>query len=314
MITPLVSIIIPTYNRAQLICFTLDSILNQTYTNWECIVVDDGSNDTTEKLLETYCKKDNRFKYFKRPHNRPKGANACRNFGFELCKGEYINWFDSDDLMFPLKLSLQVEQLINGESEYVFTVCQTLVYDEKTKKNIGLRKERIISNDFFNDFITNDIKWLTQAPLIKKNFLIENKIFFDESLHQSQERDYFVKVLAKVKCYLINEKPMVLFRKHDESISGSPMTAIKNQSNFLVNFKILMDYRNRLTEKSILYLQKSLKSNLKISIKNNHHNLSKQIYKSLNDKRVGLNYVEKSKISLGFLLLKYLRVGEILFK
>ena len=96
---PIVSIIIPTYNRAHLISETLDSILTQTYTHWECIVVDDGSDDSTAELLAGYCKKDARFQYHQRPNDRPKGANACRNYGFELCKGEYINWFDSDDLM-----------------------------------------------------------------------------------------------------------------------------------------------------------------------------------------------------------------------
>ena len=63
MHTPLVSIIIPAYNRAHLIGETLDSVLAQTYINWECIVIDDGSNDNTSELLAEYCKKDNRFQY-----------------------------------------------------------------------------------------------------------------------------------------------------------------------------------------------------------------------------------------------------------
>ncbi len=86
MQTPLVSIIIiiiiPTYNRAHLIGETLDSILAQTYTNWECIVVDDGSTDETDSLLAAYCAKDKRFQYQHRLSDRPKGANACRNYRF----------------------------------------------------------------------------------------------------------------------------------------------------------------------------------------------------------------------------------------
>ena len=65
--TPLISIIIPTYNRAHLIGETLDSILVQTYPNWECIVVDDGSTDTTADVMREYIKKDNRFQYHQRP-------------------------------------------------------------------------------------------------------------------------------------------------------------------------------------------------------------------------------------------------------
>ena len=89
---PLVSIIIPTYNRAHLIGETLGSVLAQTYQNWECIVVDDGSTDNTEAVLATFTAKDSRFQYDQRPKDRLAGGNAARNYGFELSKGEYINW------------------------------------------------------------------------------------------------------------------------------------------------------------------------------------------------------------------------------
>ncbi|MCM2302197.1 MAG: glycosyltransferase, partial [Flavobacteriaceae bacterium] len=91
---PLVSIIIPTFNRAHLIGETLDSILAQTYTNWECIVVDDGSSDNTHIVVGQYVAKDSRIKYVHRPEHMLKGPSSCRNYGFELSKGEYINWFD----------------------------------------------------------------------------------------------------------------------------------------------------------------------------------------------------------------------------
>ena len=72
----LISIIIPTYNRAHLISETLDSILAQTYLNWECIVVDDGSTDTTADVMREYIKKNSRFQYHQRPDNRKKGPNS----------------------------------------------------------------------------------------------------------------------------------------------------------------------------------------------------------------------------------------------
>ena len=83
MNNPLVSIIIPTYNRAHFIGETLESVLAQTYHNWECIVIDDGSTDYTDELMEFYCEKDSRIQYYHRPSHKPKGANACRNYGFE---------------------------------------------------------------------------------------------------------------------------------------------------------------------------------------------------------------------------------------
>jgi len=117
MSEPLVSIIIPTYNRAHLIGETLDSVLAQTYTHWECIVVDDGSSDSTSEILETYCKQDSRFQYHHRPIDKPKGANACRNYGFELSKGEYINWLDSDDLVSHNKIEEQLKILLQEHGE-----------------------------------------------------------------------------------------------------------------------------------------------------------------------------------------------------
>ena len=78
MSQPLVSIIIPTYNRAHLISETLRSIKLQTYQNWECIIIDDGSTDNSAEVIAEFCAQDNRSQFFKRPQNQPKGANTCR--------------------------------------------------------------------------------------------------------------------------------------------------------------------------------------------------------------------------------------------
>ena len=101
MTNGLVSIIIPTYNRAHFLGDTLNSVISQTYTNWQCLVIDDGSSDDTENIVTGFCKKDQRIQFYKRPESILKGANSCRNYGFELSSGEYVNWFDSDDIMLP---------------------------------------------------------------------------------------------------------------------------------------------------------------------------------------------------------------------
>src|SRR5690554_6036808 len=92
---PLVSIIIPVFNRANLIGETLDSVLTQCYSNWECIVIDDGSTDHTIEIINGFCIKDYRFKLFIR-NREPKGAPTCRNIGLSIANGQYINFFDSD--------------------------------------------------------------------------------------------------------------------------------------------------------------------------------------------------------------------------
>lgn len=310
--TALVSIIIPTYNRAHLIGETLDSVLAQTYTNWECIVVDDGSEDNTDDVVTAYVKNDARFQYHQRPKDRPKGANACRNYGFELSKGKYINWFDSDDLMLPNKLMLQVDQLMT--SDLVMSVCQTTVFENHKKNILGLRNEKIHSKDFFNDFVTNDIKWLTQAPIIKRDFIIEKSIVFDEQLMQSQERDFFIKILNVIDDYLVCEEALVLFRKHGESISYGKVKEVHLQSNFRVNFNIIHNYHNRLTLKSVERLKKALKQCLLLSYRNGYHKLTEQLLKQILKNSIYFTFNEKTRLMVGFISLKIFKRGEFFFE
>ena len=128
---PLVSIIIPTYNRAHLINETLDSIIAQTYIYWECIVVDDGSTDNSEAVIAAFEEKDKRIQYHKRPKTYLPGGNGARNFGFEESKGKYIQWFDSDDIMHKDKLAIKVSKLQNENTDCC--ISQTSAF----KSNLG---------------------------------------------------------------------------------------------------------------------------------------------------------------------------------
>ena len=96
---PLVSIIIPTFNSKLFLEETLGSVLSQTHSYWECIIVDDGSTDATKTIATQYQEKDNRFRNYNRPENLPKGPSSARNFGLEKAKGDYVVFLDSDDLL-----------------------------------------------------------------------------------------------------------------------------------------------------------------------------------------------------------------------
>ena len=104
----MISIILPTYNREVYLVDALNSIIGQTYKDWECIVVDDGSTDHTHKIMDFYTERDKRIKYYKLPQNY--GIAVARNFGIQVSKGEYIAVMDSDDVMMKdrLKKSLKV--------------------------------------------------------------------------------------------------------------------------------------------------------------------------------------------------------------
>lgn len=245
--TPLVSIIIPTYNRAHLIGETLNSILAQTYTHWECIVVDDGSTDNTVEVLSRYLEQDVRFQYHHRPKDRPKGANACRNFGFDQSKGDYINWFDSDDLMAFNKLEVQLNAMKqNPDSPYC--ICQTEWIDKNSNTSLGLRAKAISSNNRFEDYILHKIFWSILAPLWRREFIVSNQLCFDEVLYQSQEYDFHIKALAVDSKYIVLNDVLAFMYKHDDNLSNNIFSSdLKIESNVSVKLYVLKTYSTKLS-------------------------------------------------------------------
>ncbi len=216
---PLVSIIIPTYNRAHLIGETLDSVLAQTYQNWECIVVDDGSSDNTDEVLATYVQKDARFKYYHRPEDHLPGGNGARNYGFKISQGEYVNWFDSDDLMVPEKIEMQLKDLNLLCSDISISQCSK--FSNITSDINGLMSNEIYSEDILVDFIKREIKFFTPAVVIKKEFLKKHTLFFDEELKAAQEWEFFSRLLFFNPNISHISKPLTLVRAHEGSMSES---------------------------------------------------------------------------------------------
>ncbi len=116
---PLVSIIVPCYNFAHFIGETLDSLLAQSYQNWECIIVDDGSKDNSREVCAAYVAKDNRFIYH---YQDNLGLPGARNTGIRISKGEYLQFLDSDDLLEVDKIRLQVAHFLeNPKADFVYS-------------------------------------------------------------------------------------------------------------------------------------------------------------------------------------------------
>ena len=229
----LVSIIIPVFNRAELIEGTLKSISNQTYKYWECIVVDDGSIDGTKAIIEKFIEKDNRIKLFKRPENRLKGANACRNYGYEMSKGDYIQWFDSDDIMHPEKIELQIKQLLNNKAD--FCVCTGIEFINDIK-NTRSQWDKIHDATPIVSHITGKISLHTNGPLFKSTFL-QGKKMFNESLQRKQEWEFYTRLLFQSTNYVPLYSTLYYFRIHEKSINGldSPKTLYSRiKANLLV--------------------------------------------------------------------------------
>lgn len=305
----LVSIIIPAFNRSELIGKTLDSIIAQTYTNWECIVVDDGSTDETYPLLKTFSKKDSRIKIYKRPADRPKGANACRNYGFELSKGDNINWFDSDDLMHPRKLELQINALEKQQSS--LCVCQTKVFETSIENDLGLRHPRLISDNFWEDYLMFKILWLTQAPMWKREFLLKMNHLFDEELQAAQEWEFHLRALSKLKTYTTIDEPLVYLRLHQDSISKGNREEVL-WHYFLARYKIYKRFNSKLSSKSIHFLQRYFLNTYKEALRNSQMILGWRILKEYIFHANQLSMISRLRLSLGYLSFRIFKRGDIL--
>lgn len=268
---PLISIIIPLYNRGLLIKETLDSVCQQKYSNWECIIIDDGSTDNGPRIVQEFCKKDSRFHFYNRPTQRVKGAAACRNFGLEQAGGELIQFLDSDDLLAANKLSAQLKKY-NENSRDLLT-CKwggfTKISDLKSRFKYNYQSYRDFKkgirllNTFglFNEYFPVHV-YLTPVRLIK----LAGQ--WNEQLNNNDDAEYFTRVILKANRIIFTPGARVYYRYNsedklsdidtDDKVKSYKLSIqliareIKENSRFNYNF-----YVNR--AKNNLY--KSIKSN-----------------------------------------------------
>tara|TARA_R110002020_G_scaffold188328_3_gene387056 strand:+ start:666 stop:1622 length:957 start_codon:yes stop_codon:yes gene_type:complete len=211
---PNVSIIIPTYNRAHLIRETLDSVWGQLYKNWECIIVDDGSTDSTSEIVKPYLE-DLRFKYYERPLNRHKGANACRNYGIEISKGEFLQFLDSDDILSPDKIKHQIELIINnGDADLVF--CQWKRFQNDIEESQSIVPSDFYTNynsgiDFLESLGENNSFMCSHSYLMNKNILNKSG-YWNEYLESNQDGEFFFRVLINSKKIIFCPDVTVFYR------------------------------------------------------------------------------------------------------
>jgi glycosyltransferase involved in cell wall biosynthesis len=213
----LVSIVIPTFNRALLIGETLDSILSQTYSNWECIIVDDGSTDNTEIIILDYIQKDSRFRFYKRTFGILKGPSSCRNIGLNAANGEFVMFLDSDDLLieFCIEDRLKAFKCNVGLDFIVFEmVIFSRDLPQIERKELIERK----NENWLNNFMTLGGSWQVTSPLYRTSFVKKIAGFAEEiSIFEDFEIAVNIlfhsnkyKVFANVDCLYRNEESYLL--------------------------------------------------------------------------------------------------------
>ncbi|EPR74767.1 glycosyltransferase [Winogradskyella psychrotolerans RS-3] len=211
----LVSIIIPTYNRISFLLKAVESCINQVYNNVEIIIIDDGSTDGTEEIVSALLKTDWKLHNIQYYRQTNAGASAARNYGLRLAKGEFIQFLDSDDLLFENKLENQIQFIKSNNLEG----CSCYGYmgeDLEKPKDLEVIGKPFDSINQLIDKLCNGVHVMqTSAPLWTKHMLLKSK-GWDEHLGFGDDLEYHIRVLLKTKRFKFLEEHLFFLRVHQQ--------------------------------------------------------------------------------------------------
>lgn len=205
---PLISVIVPCYNVEAFVFKALDSVFTQTYTNWECILIDDGSTDNTKNVTKEWVEKDTRFKYH---YQENQGLSGARNSGLKLASGEFVFFFDSDDLLDTYSLS-DLFSLMETDIDIVFG--KNAITEGQNKNIVDYMKHNPQSLIKHTNQSKSLLKLVIEEPLIcvawnrlyRKSFLDQNNLTFKKGILHEDEL-WFFQTLFHANAIVLNEKP-----------------------------------------------------------------------------------------------------------
>lgn len=275
MSNPEISVIIPTYNRKKVLQKAVLSVKNQTFKNWELLIVDDLSTDKTKVLINNKYKNCENIHFIERSQSRKKGANACRNIGIENAKGEFIAFLDSDDKWKPdhLKNCLQFaknKKQFHGSYSNKIVKLGNLLYESLSRK----KRE----NESYFEFLLGNGHAQTSTYFLKRN--AAEHVRFNEELQRHQDYDFFVRFGEKFEWYF-NPSNQVVFsqdlqKNYSKMNFNSYILVYDKYKDLIINPEIKTKYLKKMYLQSVIsgsligksYFEKELK---KI---NYFHNLS----------------------------------------
>jgi len=213
MLTPKVSVVIPTYNHARYLPYALDSVIKQSHANLEVIVIDDGSTDGTFKVVKPYRSKIN---YIYKANG---GTPSALNLGLSVATGKYICWLSADDALLEDKVSKQV-RVMESDPSLGFSYTSFIVIDANGTKQYDVNsayypnKQEMVTKLMKGCFINGSSVMMTSTAL---------KIvgYFDEGLPQAHDYDLWFRFLRHYSCGFLAE-PLLAYRWHGENMSQNP--------------------------------------------------------------------------------------------
>lgn len=222
---PLISVIVAAYNYERFVGQTLECLQAQTYSNWECVVVDDGSTDDTAQVVARYAEKDARIKYIRQENQ---GPSAARNNGLMKASGQFVQFLDADDLIESEKFERQVEYLErHAEVDIVYGSMHYFNSENVTERRYSIWGEDKpwmpeisgAGKEVLTRLILQNILAIN-SPLIRRS-VIEEVGLFDETLKGPEDWDYWLRCAAQGKYFQYQniEGTLALVRSHPLSLS-----------------------------------------------------------------------------------------------
>lgn len=208
---PTVSIIIPTFNREIFIQKAIDSVLSQSYRDFELFVIDDGSRDRTPEIISKY-KRKIFYVYIKNS-----GVSKARNTGIRLSRGKYISFLDSDDYWKPEKLEKQIDFMENHPEIFISQTGE--IWIRNGKRVNPKKKHEKRSGDIFKKSL--ELCAVTPSSVMIRKELFETIGFFDESFPVCEDYDLWLRVTCRYNVGLISDKLVVKYGGHNDQLSKS---------------------------------------------------------------------------------------------
>lgn len=206
---PLISIVLPIYNGEKYMRQSIDSVLAQTFTNWELLIVDDGSTDQTAEIAKEYVSRDSRVFYYKNPENMrlPKTLNR----GFSLARGDYLTWTSDDNYYYPNALETMLQALQQQGREFAFASCDVINGD-------GEIVECIAVNDSAKKMIVGSNP--VGACFLYSRVVYETIGEYDPAMTLVEDFDYWQRICAKYDPVCINQT-LYAYRWHDGALTST---------------------------------------------------------------------------------------------
>jgi glycosyltransferase involved in cell wall biosynthesis len=210
---PFFTVIIPTYNRAELLREAIQSVLDQTFEDFELIIIDDHSTDNTSEVVSSF--NDNRIKYIM--NDRTKGPAGARNTGIFKARGDWITFLDSDDIWLPEKLEVQFKKIQERDETVKFIYAGYAIYDFEKKKEVASylpEKEGWILKDLlYNNYIT-----ALCSVIVQKDILLKVG-GFDERFPALEDWELYVRIAGLTKFGIVKKKIVYVRKTHKDRVS-----------------------------------------------------------------------------------------------